>query len=440
MQEANLQIINELKQFISLVKSDAKLLEKLTTTEGAFTRHRKLPLERLVAMIAKLCKKTLSVEIEEFFEGLSLPAPCSASAFVQQRMKLDPVFFQLWNRLLADCFYHYYGDKVKRWQGYRVIAADGSNISLVETPALRAYFGGQRNQQGGFVQAKAFYCYDVLNGIVLYPRIKPYRCGELLMGYDTVRFLESDMLMVYDRLYCSYKMVALHLWQEKEIKFVIRGNDKHAFVKGFMDSGKPEDTVYLSPTANAVEGLRQEGYMADRDTLLKVRLVRVELEKGVEVLVTNVWEAEGHPASGFKALYHRRWGIETNIGFQKNILRLESFSGLTALSVEQDFYATVFVNNLHALTMKDAQERIAGAYPSRKHGVDINKSKAYGKFRQYIAMLFLGKEPVAILELLTNYFIRNPTTVREGRSFERLVKNKQSKSKHKTYMNYKPAF
>ena len=107
MQEANLQIINELKQFISLVKSDAKLLEKLTTTEGAFTRHRKLPLERLVAMIAKLCKKTLSVEIEEFFEGLSLPAPCSASAFVQQRMKLDPVFFQLWYRLLAVCFYHY---------------------------------------------------------------------------------------------------------------------------------------------------------------------------------------------------------------------------------------------------------------------------------------------------------------------------------------------
>ena len=51
-----------------------------------------------------------------------------------------------------------------------------------------------------------------------------------------------------------------------------------------------------------------------------------------------------------------RWGIETNISPQKNIMQLESFSGLTVKAVEQDFYATVFTANLHAGLIKDAQQ------------------------------------------------------------------------------------
>ena len=75
-----------------------------------------------------------------------------------------------------------------------------------------------------------------------------------------------------------------------------------------------------------------------------------------EVLITNLWEEEGYDASRFKELYFMRWGIETNISPQKNIMQLESFSGLTVKAVEQDFYATVFTANLHAGLIKDAQQ------------------------------------------------------------------------------------
>lgn len=440
MLKANLEIIRELKSFIRLINKDPDVLPKFTTIEGAFSRTRKLPFERVVLLIAKLCKKTLSVELDNFFEELSIPSSCSVSAFTQQRMKLEPYFFQLWNQLLATCFYAYYGDKVKRWNGYRLIAADGSNISLVNPPALKKHFGGQSNQTHDFVQAKVFYCYDVLNEIVLFPKIKPYRCGELLIGYDTVRFLQSDMLMIYDRLYCNYKMIALHLWQEKEVKFVIRGNENQLFIQEFIASGKCSDIVSVKPTPSAVKGLKESGYQIDDNTLLKVRLVRVDLKKTVETLITNLWEEEGHPDSEFKELYFKRWGIETNIALQKNNLRLESFSGLTPQSVEQDFFATVFIANLHALLIKDAQGSIAINYPNRIHEVKVNKNKSYGQLRKYIVALFITQKPDHILELLTAYFIRNPVTIRPGRSFERIIKNKQSKSKHKTFMNYKPAF
>lgn len=440
MMQANLKIIEELKLFVALINQQPALLEKLSTTPNSFTRKRKLPFERLVLLIAKLCKKTLSVEIEKFFEELAVPMPCSVSAFTQQRMKLEAIFFNLWNQLLIACYYHYYGDEVKRWKGYRIIAADGSNISLINTPALHTYFGGQSNQMCSFVQAKTFYCYDVLNELILFPQIHPYRYGELNMAYNNIQQLESDMLMIYDRNFSNYKMVALHQWQEKEIKFVIRGNEKQLLIRNFITSGATSKVVNMIPTLSSIKGLEKSGYKSDKNTLLKVRLVRVKLKKSVEVLMTNLWEEEGHPASQFKELYFKRWSIETNIALQKNILQLESFSGLSVRSVKQDFYATVFMANLHSTLIKDAQHTIDTNSATRKYPAKINKNKSHGKLRNHLIALFTSHEPEQILKLLHCYFIRNPIPTRTGRTFARVVKNKQSKSKHKTFMNYKPAF
>lgn len=440
MLAANLKIIEELKLFVDLVNQQPAVLEKLSTLPNSFTRNRKLPFERLVLLIAKLCKKTLSVEIEQFFEELTLPMTCSVSAFTQQRMKLESVFFELWNRLLVSCYYQYYGAQVKRWKGYRIIAADGSNISLVNTPALHACFGGQTNQCASFVQAKTFYCYDVLNELLLFPQIHPYRYGELPMAYDNIHQLESDMLMIYDRNFCNYKMVALHQWQEKEIKFVIRGNESQLFIQRFIASGASSEIVEMLPQTNAIKGMERSGYIVDKKTAVKVRLVRVNLEKSVEVVLTNLWEEEGYPSAEFKALYFKRWSIETNIALQKNILQLESFSGLTPLSVKQDFYATVFIANLHSILIKDAQAAVDNNTATRKHPAKINRNKSHGKLRSHLVELFTCHQPEEILKLLHGYFIRNPIPVRHGRTFARIVKNKQSKSKHKTYMNYKPAF
>lgn len=53
-----------------------------------------------------------------------------------------------------------------------------------------------------------------------------------------------------------------------------------------------------------------------------VRLVRVDLDKSTEVLITNLWEEDDHPAEQFKDLYFMRWDVETNISIEKNILQL----------------------------------------------------------------------------------------------------------------------
>ncbi|WPU98265.1 IS4 family transposase [Mucilaginibacter sp. cycad4] len=436
-----IKIISELKSFVSLIVQNEPLLNNFRKSEKDFTRNRKLPFERLVLLIVKLCKKTLSIELEKFFEELGGQSPCSVSAFTQQRIKLKASFFYWWNNVLLSSYYHHakQGD-IKRWKGFRVVSADGSNVSLVNTPVLSNYFGGASNQSGCFVQAKTFYHYDVLNELVLMSRIMPYRYGEVPMAYDAIEQLKKDMLVIYDRNFCSYKMFALHLWAEEEIKFVIRGKNDQNMIKDFIAGGKHTAIVYLAPVTTAIKSLKESGFITTNKTLLKLRLVRVELENAVEVLVTNLWEEEGYPNSEFKALYFLRWGVETNISIQKNILQLEAFSGLTVESVEQDFYATVFMTNLHAVLIKDAQASVDNNLINRKYPMKVNKNKSFGKLKINLVAIFNDNNADHILEVLHKHFIRDILPVRKDRTFPRVRKNRQTNSKHRTYSNFKPAY
>lgn len=440
MLSTNVKLLAELKQFLSLVSCTPELLALFKSHPQDFTRTRKLPFERLVLMISKLSKKSLSVELDTFFGEMGSDQQCSVSAFSQQRSKLNSLFFSCWNDVLCSSFYKYYSDKIERWKTFRVIAADGSTVNLVNNSALINYFGGQTNQYSSFTLAKAFFCYDVLNGMTISARLGQYRYSELDMAYDNIGKLQADMLMIYDRNFCNYKMVALHHFQEREIKFVIRAKESQNIIRAFIKSRKPSAVVWLTPSEQAVKAMRKSQFIITGSTKMRVRLVRVKLEDKIEVLMTNLWEEEGYDTSEFKALYFLRWGIETSISFQKNIMQLESFSGLTPTAVLQDFYAAVLVGNLHSLLIKEAQQTIQRTTTHRKHPMKVNNNKAYGKLKTVLIGLFNSNDPSTILKRLHDYFIRSPLPKRSGRSYPRVRVNVKSRNKHRTFTNYKPAY
>ena len=439
MSTTNLRIIEELRFFVLQVSQDKELTSLFSLTPRGFTRNRKLGFLRTVLLIGKLCKKTLSVELESFFEEMGSLKNCSVSAFCQQRKKLNPLFYRVWNEVLCTSFYALAGSRIKTWQGYKLIAVDGSNVSLIDTPSISKHFGGQRNQHDSFIQGKSLYAHDVLNNLVIHAQIAPYSVGELVMAYNWVNGIKPDMLTIYDRNFCNYKMMALLSWQETERKFVIRAREKWKPISNFIKSGRESEVIAIYPSPNAIEGLYECGYKITAKTPLKVRLVRVELPNSVEVIATNLWNENLHPTD-FKSLYFKRWGIETNISHQKNILRLESFSGLSKLAVEQEFYATIFMANLHAVITHEAQKTLDNEPKKRKHRMKVNGNKSHGKLREAFVSLFTRDNLVEILMALHNLFIRDPLPQRPNRSYQRVVKNKQTKSKHKTCNNYKPAF
>jgi len=114
MVDANVKIIGELIFFLRLVSEDSEIRRLVTMGEEDFSRHRKLTLERIVGIIINMPKRSLSIEIQEFFDSLGKDLESATKgAFSLQRSKLKPLFFEVWNKWLVNNFYHYYGDDFK---------------------------------------------------------------------------------------------------------------------------------------------------------------------------------------------------------------------------------------------------------------------------------------------------------------------------------------
>lgn len=326
MVEANLKIIEELKIFLDTVSGDLDIRKLVTQSEVDFSRDRKLPMERIVGIIINMPKRSLSIEIREFFDSLEKGSEaCTKGAFSLQRGKLQPLFFQVWNKWLVDCFYHYYGEKVKRWRGFRLQAVDGSTAYLMNKKDVIEHFGTQDNQHGGIPMARVIQVHDILNDITVWGDIRPIKESEQAIMAERVRYLFEDSLTIFDRGYPSYALMYLMMNEETPRNFVIRckvGFNKE--VQQFVRSRKSSKTIELLPTNNAIATLLEHGYKITAQTALKVRMVKVKLPTGeVEILLTSLYDEKLFTIADLKYLYGLRWGIETTFGKQKNQQQME---------------------------------------------------------------------------------------------------------------------
>jgi hypothetical protein len=76
----------------------------------------------------------------------------------------------------------------------------------------------------------------------------------------------------------------------------------------------------------------------------------------IQVMMTSLLDTTAYPASDFCALYHSRWRIEEAFKRLKHRLALEKTSGLFWLAAQQDFGAKIVADNLHELTVLEAQD------------------------------------------------------------------------------------
>ncbi len=156
----------------------------------------------------------------------------------------------------------------------------------------------------------------------------------------------------------------------------------------------------------------------------------------VEVLITNLMDDQAFPAQVFKELYHLRWGVEENYKRLKQWVEIENFSGKSALSVKQDFYAKILTNNLTAMVANVAQKHIDKTTSDRKHIYQINFSQALSKMKNTVVelVLFSAQKLQDRLEALIDYMACTIEPVRNGRRYPR------RKSNTKTFNgNYKIA-
>lgn len=183
-----------------------------------FTRERKLPLREVISLLLCMEGGSLTGELLRYF-GCSQHT-ASSSAFIQQRQKINEFAFPS----LFDMFVRY-TDKGRLYKGYRLLAADGSDIQIpTDSKHTDSYFPGT-NGQAPYSLLHLNAVYDLL----LHTYIDVDLCGRrdwneqrALVNMVDRSFVEKA-LIIADRGYESYNLMA-HI-QEKGWKFLIRVKD-----------------------------------------------------------------------------------------------------------------------------------------------------------------------------------------------------------------------
>ncbi len=442
MVQANIKIIEELQYFLEAVAEEPQIRKLVTESDTDFSRDRKLTLQRVAGIIINMPKRSLRVEIQAFFDTISHNMDgCTKGAFSLQRSKLKPLFFEVWNKWLADHFYAIYGERAKKWRGFRLQAIDGSSVYLPDKPQIAAHFGCHGNQHGSVPMGRVVQVYDVLNELVVWGGIYPTTKSERAIMSGRVPHLAKDSLTIMDRGFAGFGLMYLMLHEEEPRHFVIRcksGFNKE--VTAFARGSKRSKIVALRPSYKSIAMLRENDYIITPQTTISVRMVEVNLPNGEqEILLTSLCDETLYSNDELKYLYGLRWGIETAYGKQKGQVQMEQFSGHRVLCVQQDYAATLFACNLQSLIEKQSEDYLRQISQRRKHPCKINRNVSWASLKGNIVLLLLTTNVAGILNRLQKAFESNLEPVRPGRQVERPEKSRRMTGKFQTFSNFKRA-
>ena len=376
--------------------------------------------------LLNLRKHSNQVELDQFFKTIHNKAEASQhitkSAFFQARKQLSHTAFIDLNHPLMDGIYqnnlHY-----KTWNGFRLCAVDGTTLRLPDEPDITNHFGLQKGKpnQDACSMGMASVFYDVLNHLVIDSSINPNTTSERKCVAEHLAYAGKNDLVIYDRGYNAFWLYALHL--KHNHAFCMRAKvHQNLAIKAFANSGKQDAVVTFAANKTSVRTCHDRGLPS---TPITLRLVRVELPNEVEVLITNLMDAHHHPAGGFKSLYHQRWGIEESYKRLKQWTEIENFSGKSALSVQQDFYAKIVAVNLTALMAMAAQQTVVQDTAHRRIKYQINFAQALSKMKHRMIQIILHAhgDALSLIKQTIRYLSETIEAVRDGRSTPRRAKN-----------------
>ena len=313
-------------------------------------------------------------ELDQFFAHLRNRANSvrvvTAQAFHQARYRISALVFGDLNQELIRLVEEHL--PIPRWQGLRLVAADGSAVRLTLTKK------GVRSILPGV----AFGLYLPGMEVFLDFRLHEPLSNERQMLFEAIENLRSDDVLLLDRGFpCRWLVSAL---TARAIPFCIRCDLSQGFkaVREFMRSGQSEQVVVL----RAPDARDAEDYECPA-TPTTVRLVRVVTPKGrVHVVMTSLLDPVAFPVAVFADLYHGRWRIEEAFKRIKSRLGLEHTSGLSWHAARQDFGAKAVFDNLNALAAYVATEALIDPDSSYK----INRTLAIDKIKRQIGRWLLA--------------------------------------------------
>ena len=408
--------------------------------QSDFTREVKLTFAIMMSLMIKKSSKSLQNSLNDMTLNSDIGYTVTNSAYTQARAKLNYTAFIEMKDKSVEMFYE--DGEYNRYKNFRLLAVDGSIVILPNSDDIKKKFSPTvaKCQLEDFskevVQARVSTLYDVMNNMALDATIRNKVANKetSLVAYDertlAVEHLSccnKEDMVIFDRGYPSYELFARYA---QKTNFLCRIK-KTSFIKAkflFSPYCEHKDVIL---EINAPKKIKDELRRANLPTKMKVRFVQVILDNGtVEVLATNILDNKVLQTSDFMELYARRWGIETYYDVLKNRLSLENFTGLTALAVKQDFYATIFLANYEAMLVYDTNLELQEKASDNKYAQQVNKAQSFNAIKHKAFDIFYSNKSLTKqMKLLEELFAINPVPIRPDRQNKpRLDRDKQKSS------------
>lgn len=360
-------------------------------------------------------KKSLQFELDNFFSDENDDNfRVSKQAFSQARKKISHEAFIMLSDSIINWFYT--DTDFVKFEGYRLLAIDGTVLQMHNTEELIQEFGYAENQSVKVARAMASGLYDMENDMMLATVLTKYGSSERDLAVQLINKVETlgfkNDLFLFDRGYPSKALISFI--ESKKQKYLMRVANN--FLSQVTQAKKEDQIIQVKHD----------------DEILNIRVLRFNLESGVEeVLITNLLD-KSLTIDDFKKLYFKRWGIESKFNEIKSRLQIENFSGESAIAVKQDFYATMYLTNMVALAKKDANLIIEDRNKDKnlKYDYKVNTNILIGKLKLSLVSMMLepsSRKRSKLFKKIMNEISQNVVPMRPGRSFRRNFKSKNNK-------------
>jgi hypothetical protein len=258
-----------------------------------------------------------------------------------------------------------------RWRGRQVKLADGTGISMPDTPANQGCFPQPSSQaQGvGFPLARLVGVICLSTGAILEAAIGPHSSkgrSELDLFRSLLAALSPGDMLLADALYCNYFLIAR--CRPPALTCCSSNTVRVSLIFAAANPSASGHQVHWHKPKIRPNWMSREQYRAFPDQVL-VREVRV----GGRILVTTLLKPRAVSKRELHKLYERRWNIELDLRCIKTTLRMETLSCKTPEMAQKELWVYLLAYNLIRVLMAQAAHA-AGVQPrelSFKHTVQI---------------------------------------------------------------------
>jgi hypothetical protein len=280
--------------------------------------------------------------------------PCSANtgAYCKARRKLSERFLRGLTYTVGEAVEDQAPDSW-RWHGRRVLLADGFEVTLPDTPDnQRAYPQPGSQKPGlGFPMIRVVVLLTFATACLVGAAYGPHQgkeTGEPTLFRQLLDRLRGDDVLVADRFYCSYWIIALLQQRGVAVAFRLHQRRHSDFRRGRRLGAADHVVVWSKPQRPQWMDPQQYATLPETLTVRELRF-RVDQpgSRSREIVVaTTLLDETCFSKQDLADLYHRRWHVELDIRAIKQTLRMDPLMCKTPAMVERELWVHLLGYNL----------------------------------------------------------------------------------------------